>query len=919
MTPAAIDRVFGRGRLRMVTGDHVEVFREESQPGERRRYTKRFLATPAGDFRAVDRARVAHPARGSSATASARCPTWCSSTAAPRGRQALVQTYDAGVTVDHWATLLPVQRDGETRCATCSRTAPTGGRWRATAWSRSTRSTTCSWSHLDLKADNVCIPVGLVDFDPDAPPAHCLLPDFEQHRADRLRVLARLGRAPRQRLADRPPDRVRLPVAATARARSRRAAAATSAPTRLLDWRCDLFSLAAMLRRYLPEPEQDDAVRLDAPRAAAQARALVRRLLEAHDAELPAVRPHAELDRRDRRTSCAIPELADSLQRGWRLGERSLLANGRFRRRPSLGSRCRSPVPLSPLRFVDTGDAIAIDPSDVEGWAAANPPPPRGPAAAMRVGSPAWPAWRTAAAAVPLLGEAWRRWAEPGVGAARGRDAAARFASAPPQRVATARGRHERSDATRRKMRGDRQGQAADARSAAARAPSRRRRAPRRWRPPVPRLLRLRRWRRRPSVAAECGPISRRRSVRPRLRHAGMRSTADTRTGPGSDGEGRRAGRRLAHPEAAAKTADGAARRAASPAPRRVARRQADVDRRRSAPRHVSTSRRRQRRAGGGAAGSISADGSGESAARRCRSPITCRRRLGWRRRRGARLDAAGSAARPSPPRPGCATPAATPRHRRRCPRPATSPSRQAADRRAARFHAARQRAAGRRRFRGIAQRAERMVLAGSGRRRVPTRTAAATTRRALAAGAIRPRPRRSAAARAPRSARVAPVPRRRAHRPAAGRSRRGAGPADPGLRRQSNRCRDRRHPGLTCAFARTPSQPRGGAPAGAACPDAARLEVPVGADRGTGTPSPSPARSPVTIATRAMPGWCAGAGRRLRAPSAGRAIDAYALYGEALRSPVEAMLYRANAASTSPRSRLCEWPPHWSATASTR
>ena len=49
MSPPAIDRVFGRGRLRMVTGDHVEVFREESQPGERRRYTKRFLATPAGE------------------------------------------------------------------------------------------------------------------------------------------------------------------------------------------------------------------------------------------------------------------------------------------------------------------------------------------------------------------------------------------------------------------------------------------------------------------------------------------------------------------------------------------------------------------------------------------------------------------------------------------------------------------------------------------------------------------------------------------------------------------------------------------------------------------------------------------------------------------------------------------------------
>jgi len=34
---ADIDRVFGRGRLRMVTGDHVEVFREHSLPGERRR------------------------------------------------------------------------------------------------------------------------------------------------------------------------------------------------------------------------------------------------------------------------------------------------------------------------------------------------------------------------------------------------------------------------------------------------------------------------------------------------------------------------------------------------------------------------------------------------------------------------------------------------------------------------------------------------------------------------------------------------------------------------------------------------------------------------------------------------------------------------------------------------------------------
>jgi hypothetical protein len=48
-----------------------------------------------------------------------------------------------------------------------------------------------------------------------------------------------------------------------------------------------------MLRRYLPEPEQADACGWDAGRRS-QARALVRRLLEAHDADLPAVRPHAD-------------------------------------------------------------------------------------------------------------------------------------------------------------------------------------------------------------------------------------------------------------------------------------------------------------------------------------------------------------------------------------------------------------------------------------------------------------------------------------------------------------------------------------------------------------------------------------------------------------------------------------------------
>ena len=132
MTPAAIDRVFGRGRLRMVTGDHVEVFREESQPGERRRYTKRFLATPAGDFRQwTERewrilARLVGHGIGP-------VPDVVQFDRGARGRQALVQTYDAGVTVDHWATLLPVRARRRVLRRTCSRTARTGGRWRGTA------------------------------------------------------------------------------------------------------------------------------------------------------------------------------------------------------------------------------------------------------------------------------------------------------------------------------------------------------------------------------------------------------------------------------------------------------------------------------------------------------------------------------------------------------------------------------------------------------------------------------------------------------------------------------------------------------------------------------------------------------------------------------------------------------------------
>ncbi|MEO8313090.1 MAG: hypothetical protein ABI520_18105, partial [Caldimonas sp.] len=48
-------------------------------------------------------------------------------------------------------------------------------------------------------------------------------------------------------------------------------------------------------------------------------------------------------------------------------------------------------------------------------------------------------------------------------------------------------------------------------------------------------------------------------------------------------------------------------------------------------------------------------------------------------------------------------------------------------------------------------------------------------------------------------------------------------------------------------------------------------------------------------------------------------ALDVYALYGERLRAPVEAMLHSANASGRASGSSLCEWPPHWVASGATR
>ena len=110
MTPEQIDRVFGCSRLKMATGEHVEVFREAVVSGERRRYTKRFLDTTDGHFAHWTEREWRILARLIGHGIDCVPDVVQFDRGSVAGTQ-LVQTYDAGVTVDQWATLLPLIRD----------------------------------------------------------------------------------------------------------------------------------------------------------------------------------------------------------------------------------------------------------------------------------------------------------------------------------------------------------------------------------------------------------------------------------------------------------------------------------------------------------------------------------------------------------------------------------------------------------------------------------------------------------------------------------------------------------------------------------------------------------------------------------------------------------------------------------------
>ena len=107
MTPEQIDRVFGRGRLQMVTGEHVEVFREAAAAGRAATLHEALPAHAGGDFGQWTEREWRILARLIGHGIACVPDVVQFDRGAPGGTQ-LVQTYDAGVTVDQWATLLPV-------------------------------------------------------------------------------------------------------------------------------------------------------------------------------------------------------------------------------------------------------------------------------------------------------------------------------------------------------------------------------------------------------------------------------------------------------------------------------------------------------------------------------------------------------------------------------------------------------------------------------------------------------------------------------------------------------------------------------------------------------------------------------------------------------------------------------------------
>ena len=365
MIPADRDPVFGRGPLRVATGDHVEVWREAAARGDRCRYSKRYLQTALADYRPwTERERRVLEALGRRRGAPvAELTPETSGDDHGRGGASVdaeLITFDAGPSIDQWATRVVLRRGG-------------------TALTNVFEDCACWWSlacsslraldtvhalgfvHLDLKADNLCIPWG----EPGA-----------DHPVYGQRLLPRFDRLTLIDVAFSLLPGVELPAALPLACQhdyeyqSPRLLQALDdgrygdlTATRALDWRCDFFSLAAMLWRYLPEPRQSARCGWTTEGYAA-ATDFVRQLVGADAAE-PEPRPHRTLIALAEK-HLGAPDLVAALASGCTFDfERSVPAGGE----PTPPTRLYQPIakkarsvaraparPFDPSGMVDTAD-----------------------------------------------------------------------------------------------------------------------------------------------------------------------------------------------------------------------------------------------------------------------------------------------------------------------------------------------------------------------------------------------------------------------------------------------------------------------------------------------------------------------------------------------------------------------------------